>query len=105
MAATLTATGAQATRYDHHHHPLHVHVYKTRNHATPVDISLGVVGGTLAGVGISQDWWGATSAGVALPTTAAGAAAVVDAVLQPCFGLQALFGLNHGACENGHYVG
>ncbi len=76
----------------------------------------GVVGGTVVGLGVSEGWWGATVGGAALPVTAAGAAAVggvagigavalVDAATQPCRGFAALFGLNHGACMNGHYVG
>ena len=115
-AAALTASGAQAAHYNHHHHPPHVYVYRSHNYAAPVDATVGVAGGTVVGVGVSQGWWGATAAGAALPATAAGAAAVggvvgigavaaVDAVLQPCRGLHAVFGLNHGACEDGHYVG
>jgi hypothetical protein len=76
----------------------------------------GVVGGTVSGLGVSEGWWGSTVAGVALPTTVAGAAAIggltgigvvaaVDAFTQPCRGFAAAFGLNHGKCENGHYVG
>jgi hypothetical protein len=29
----------------------------------------------------------------------------VDAFTQPCRGFAAAFGLNHGKCENGYYVG
>ena len=78
-------------------------------------IGAGVVGGTVAGLGVSEGWWGSAAA-AALPTTVAGAAAIggltgigvvatVDAVTQPCRGFAAMFGLNHGECENGHYVG
>jgi hypothetical protein len=76
----------------------------------------GVVAGTVAGLGVSEGWWGATVAGSALPATTAGAAAVggvvgvgtiaaVDAFVQPCRGVAALFDINHGACVNGQYVG
>ncbi len=75
----------------------------------------GVVGGTVAGVGVSEGWWG-TAATAALPTTAAGAAAVggvagigaiaaVDFMLEPCRGFAAMFDLSDGECVNGHYVG
>ena len=39
------------------------------------DFGAGVVGGTVAGLGVSEGWWGA-AATAALPTTAAGAAAI-----------------------------
>jgi hypothetical protein len=71
----------------------------------------GVVGGTVAGLGLSEGWWGAAPAvaGTALPTTVAGAAAVggvvgiggmalVDAAIQPCRGFQALFLMNERYC-------
>lgn len=75
----------------------------------------GVVGGTVAGLGVSEGWWGSAAA-AALPTTAVGAAAIggvagmgvvatVDAFTQPCRGFAALFGLNRGQCVDGHYVG
>jgi hypothetical protein len=82
------------------------------------EVATGVVGGTVVGLGLTEGWWGAAPAigSAALPTTAAGAAAVggvagigaiaaLDAVTEPCRGLQALFGMNHGACVDGHYVG
>lgn len=75
----------------------------------------GIVGGTVAGVGVSEGWWG-PAATAALPTTAAGAAAIggvagmgavatVDATLEPCRGLAALSNLSDGECMNGRYVG
>jgi hypothetical protein len=85
------------------------------NYAAQAEATVGVIGGTVIGLGISEGWWGSTAAGATLPTTAAGAAlggvagigavAVVDAAVQPCRGFHAMFALNHGACENGHYVG
>lgn len=75
----------------------------------------GVVGGTVAGLGVAGGWWGSAAA-AALPTTAVGAAAIggvtgmgvvaaVDAFTQPCRGVAALFGLNRDQCVDGHYVG
>lgn len=75
----------------------------------------GAATGTVVALGAYNGWFGGTL-GAALPTTAIGAAAVggtaaigtvalVDGVLQPCRGFHALFGLNHGACANGEYVG
>jgi len=82
------------------------------------EVATGVVGGTVVGLGLSEGWFGAAPAvgGAALPATAAGAAAVggvagvgaiaaIDAVTEPCRGLHALFGMNHGACVDGQYVG
>lgn len=82
---------------------------------TAAAFGAGAVGGTVVGLGISEGWWGSAAA-AALPTTAVGAAAIggvagigivaaVDAFTQPCRGVAALFGLNRGQCENGHYVG
>jgi hypothetical protein len=90
--------------------------FEAPNYAVPAEATVGVIGGTIFGLGISEGWWGSTAAGAALPTTAAGAAAlgglagigavaVVDAAVQPCRGFHAMFGLNRGACENGYYVG
>lgn len=87
-----------------------------RFNPVPGEVTAGVVTGTVVGLGVSEGWWGATAAGVALPTTAAGAAAVggvagigalalADAIVQPCRGFHAMFMLNRGACVNGHYVG
>ncbi len=80
------------------------------------ELGAGAVAGTVAGVGIYNGWWGATAAGAALPTTAAGAAALggvagvgtvalIDSVVQPCRGFQALFGLNKDECVDGTWVG
>lgn len=79
-------------------------------------VTTGAVTGTVIGLGVSEGWWGSTVAGAALPTTVAGAAAVggvagvgtialVDAVVQPCRGFPALFGMNKDVCVNGQYVG
>jgi hypothetical protein len=111
---------AQPSRY-HAYHP----GYRAYDYASPVyhrgyparaaAPAAGVVGGTVAGVGVPEGWWGA-AATAALPATAAGAAAVggvagigavaaVDAMIEPCRGFAALFDLSHGECVNGHYVG
>jgi hypothetical protein len=104
-AAALSASTAQAAYY---------YPYPAYNKKS-AELAAGAVGGTIAGVGVSQGWWGAAAA-AALPTTAAGAAAVggvsgigtvalIDAATEPCRGFAALFGLNRGACVDGHYVG
>jgi hypothetical protein len=110
-ASALLATPALAApnRYDNG---------PARAGAQGAEVAVGAATGTVVGVGLANGWWGANPAiaGTALPTTAAGAAAVggvagigtiaaIDAVIQPCRGFQALFGLNHGACVNGEYVG
>jgi hypothetical protein len=85
------------------------------NARTATAVGAGVVGGTVAGLGVSEGWWGA-AATAALPTTVAGAAAIggvagmgtvaaVDFMLEPCRGFAAVFDLSHGECVNGHYVG
>ncbi len=109
-ASALLATPALAApnRYDN----------GPRAGAQGAEVAVGAATGTAVGVGLANGWWGASPAiaGTALPTTAAGAAAVggvagigtiaaIDSVIQPCRGFQALFGLNHGACDNGEYVG
>jgi hypothetical protein len=71
----------------------------------------GAVGGTVAGLGLTEGWWGAAPAvaGTAVPTTVAGAAAVggvagiggaalIDAAIQPCRGFQAMFLMNEEYC-------
>jgi hypothetical protein len=76
----------------------------------------GVAVGTVAGVGLYEGWFGSSAAVAALPTTAAGAAAVggvagvgtvaaVDSVIEPCRGFAAVFGANSHECVNGAYVG
>ena len=82
------------------------------------EVATGAAAGTAVGLGLSEGWFGAAPAvaGTALPTTAAGAAAVggvagvgavalFDATIEPCRGFHAMFDLNHGACVNGQYVG
>jgi hypothetical protein len=75
----------------------------------PAEVGTGAVVGTVAGVGVSEGWFGATVAGTALPTTAVGAAATggvvgvgtaagIDAIIQPCRGVSALLGLNKAEC-------
>jgi hypothetical protein len=104
-AAVMVTSAAQSRPYVEQHNP-----------AAPADVTAGVVSGTVIGLGISEGWWGATAADAALPTTAAGAAAVggvagigmvaaIDSLVQPCRGFHALFNLSDGQCANGHYVG
>lgn len=85
--------------------------------ATPyVAPATGVVVGTLAGVGLYNGWYGSGATATSLGATAAssavaggvigvGAAALVDAAIQPCRGFHAMFDLSHGQCVNGQYVG
>lgn len=81
---------------------------RQRDYVAP---AAGVVGGTVIGLGLSEAWWGASPAiaGAALPTTAAGAAAIggvagiggialVDAAIQPCAGFHAMLNLNEQYC-------
>lgn len=73
--------------------------------AVGTTVALGAYNGWFAGqfAGTSA---AATAGAAALGGTAAiGAVALTDALLQPCRGFHAMFGLNHGACENGQYVG
>jgi hypothetical protein len=102
-AAAFTATAAQAAPEGYYHNP------------RVMAPAAGVVAGTVAGVGITEGWWG-SAATAALPATAAGAAVVggvvgmgtvafVDAALEPCRGFAALFDLSGGECVNGQYVG
>jgi len=87
--------------------------YPTESYVAPV---AGAAVGTAVGVGLYNAWWGTSATVAALPATAAGAAAtggvagigtiaLIDAAVEPCRGFHALFGLNHGACVNGEYVG
>lgn len=104
MAGTLAVpASAQTVRED----------YEVVPYAAP---ATGVVVGTLAGVGLYNGWYGSTAAATSLgasATTAAvaggvigvGAAALVDAAIQPCRGFHAMFDLSHGQCVNGEYVG
>jgi hypothetical protein len=86
-----------------------VTVYGDYNPAAPAEVTTGAVAGTAVGVGLSEGWISGSIGGAALPTTAAGAAAVggvvgvgaaagIDAVIQPCRGFSALFGLNKQEC-------
>jgi len=81
---------------------------RQRDYVAP---AAGVVGGTVVGLGLTEGWWGTAPAiaGTALPTTAAGAAAIggvagiggvalVDAAIQPCAGFHAMFLLNEQYC-------
>jgi len=110
-AATMLATAAQARPYRDYRHD-----DSYRDARTAGELGAGAVAGTVAGVGIYNGWWGSTVAGAALPTTAAGAAvaggvvgvgtvAVIDAIVEPCRGFHAIFGLNKDACVDGHFVG
>jgi hypothetical protein len=71
--------------------------------------AVGVAGGTVLGLGLSEAWIGPTVADTVLPTTIAGAAAVggvagiggialVDAAIQPCAGFHAALNLNEQYC-------
>jgi hypothetical protein len=107
VAATVAALATPALaqqiddRYPH-----------TVTYAAPL---AGATVGTVVGVGLYEGWFGSSAAVAAFPTTAAGAAAVggvagvgtvalIDAVVQPCRGFHAIFGLNSGNCVNGEYV-
>jgi hypothetical protein len=90
--------------------------YHARTSDPTVPAIAGVATGTVVGVGLYNGWWGATAAGVTLPTTAAasaavggvagiGAVALIDAAIQPCRGFQALLTINADKCVDGVYVG
>ncbi len=79
---------------------------RQRDYVAP---AVGVVGGTVLGLGLAEGWIGPTVAGAAFPTTVAGAAAIggvagiggialVDAVIQPCAGFHAMLNLNAQYC-------
>lgn len=83
--------------------------YTYQDAVGPTAATVGVVGGTVFGLGLSEGWFGPTLAGATFPTTVAGAAAVggvagiggialVDAALQPCRGFHAMLGLNQQYC-------
>lgn len=76
----------------------------------------GAAVGTAAGVGLYNGWYGSSAAATSLGATAGasvaaggvagiGAVALLDAAVQPCRGFHAIFGLNHGECADGEYVG
>lgn len=99
-ATTLAVSSAQAAPE---------YTYQDASGATAATV--GVVGGTVFGLGLSEGWFGPTLAGATFPTTVAGAAAVggvagiggialVDAALQPCRGFHAMFGLNREYCAS-----
>jgi hypothetical protein len=103
-AAAAFTTSALAESYD---------IVQT-NGAAPA-AATGAVAGTAVGLGVSEGWFG-TTAGAALPATAAGAAAVggvagvgavaaIDSVVEPCRGFHALFGMNRHECVDGVWVG
>lgn len=104
MAGTLTTPASAQTVREN---------YEAIPYAAP---ATGVVVGTLAGVGLYNGWYGSSAAATSLGATAAssavaggvigvGAAALVDAAIQPCRGFHAMFDLSHGQCVNGQYVG
>jgi hypothetical protein len=87
--------------------------YEAGNYAAPV---AGAVIGTVAGVGLNNAWWGSGTTATSLGATVGssivaggviggGAAALIDAALQPCRGFHAMFDLSHGECVNGQWVG
>lgn len=87
--------------------------YEPGNYVAP---ATGAVVGTVAGIGLYNSWWGSSAAATSLGATATtsavaggvigiGAAALVDAALQPCRGFHAMFDLSHGECVNGQWVG
>lgn len=90
--------------------------FATDPNLAAAELGTGAVAGTVVGVGVYNGWWGSTIGGAALPTSVAGSAtvggvagvgtvALLDSVIEPCRGFQALFGFNHGRCVNGEYVG
>jgi hypothetical protein len=71
--------------------------------------AVGVAGGTVLGLGLTEGWIGPTVAGTAFTTSVAGAAAaggvagiggiaLVDAAVQPCAGFHAMLNLNEQYC-------
>ncbi|HVZ52769.1 MAG TPA: hypothetical protein VG986_12435 [Pseudolabrys sp.] len=93
--------------------PYGPYAYSPYAAAAPWVVGAGV--GTGAAIAAYNGSFGAAAAGTGAAATvgaaaiggtaAIGAVALTDAVLQPCRGFHAIFGLNHGACEDGHYVG
>ena len=110
IAAAAFAAPAIAQPADGPYGP---YAYDTYASAAPW-VAGAAVGTTLA-IGAYNGWFGGQFAGTTAAATAGAAAiggtaaigtvAFVDGVLQPCRGFHAVFGLNHGACEDGHYVG
>jgi hypothetical protein len=90
-----------------------------RDRVHPAATATGVAAGTVFGLGLAEGWWGSSAAISALPSSAAGAAAVggvagigtvavIDAATQPCRGFRAMFSPfvpGPSGCANGEYVG
>jgi len=98
--------------------PYHSVAGEHRNYSAGAYVApvTGAAVGTVVGVGLYNGWFGTSAAVTALPATAAGATAVggvagigtialIDSVVQPCRGFQALLGMNRDQCVNGEYVG
>lgn len=105
VTAAILATPAMARPYDRH-----------SVNTGQAEVATGAVIGTVAGVGLYNGWWGSSAAATSLGATVAssavaggvagiGAIALVDALVQPCRGFHALFGMNKDVCVNGEYVG
>ena len=102
-AALATAASPALANPRHYHHPHHTW-------AAP---GVGVVTGTVVGVGLYNGWWSSASLGAAASTAAGaatiggiagvGTAALIHAATTPCQGFHALFG--GSGCGNGQYVG
>lgn len=103
MTAAAVATPAMAQMGDTY----------TVNYGAPV---AGAAVGTAVGVGLYNGWYGsgvtasalgasAGTAAVAGGVAGVGTVALIDAVVQPCRGFHAIFGLNKDVCVNGEYVG
>ncbi|MCF8478052.1 MAG: hypothetical protein K9G60_13570 [Pseudolabrys sp.] len=84
--------------------------------AAQAEVATGAVVGTVAGVGLYNGWWGSSAAATSLGATVGasavgggvagvGAIALIDALVQPCRGFHAIFGMNKDVCVNGEYVG
>ena len=110
-ALTIAAAAALAA-------PHHAAAQENRNYSAGAYVApvTGAAVGTVVGVGLYNGWFGTSAAVTALPATAVGATAVggvagigtialIDAVVQPCRGFQALLGMNRDQCVNGEYVG
>jgi hypothetical protein len=105
VAAAVLATPALAQPYGYD---------PQYNPDAPAATVTGTAVGTAAGVAIYNGALGSGAFAAALPTTAAGAAAVggvagvgtialVDAVVQPCRGFQALFLMHREECANAEW--
>lgn len=86
--------------------------HKLRHHVSKPVVA-GAIAGTVFGIGIYNNWWGANV--VAFPPASVGGSiaggivvgvattAMIHAVTTPCTGFHALFGGKD--CKNGKYVG